>query len=79
MLDLEADQTFMIGDTMTTDILGGIQLGYHSILVLTGGTREIDLQNYAFSPDTIVNSIKDLSIDYLNDIISSQDELREAG
>ena len=37
----------MIGDTMETDILGGVQLGYHTILVLSGGTAPNDLARYA--------------------------------
>jgi NagD protein len=59
-LGLAADQTVMIGDTMETDILGGVQLGYHTVLVLSGSTRRIDLIHYAYRPDMIVESIADL-------------------
>ena len=59
-LGLATDQTVVIGDTMETDILGGVQLGYHSILVLSGGTKRDDLSRYAFGPDRIVDSIADL-------------------
>lgn len=59
-LGLATDQTIVIGDTMETDILGGVQLGYHSILVLSGGTRHEDLARYAFRPDRIVDSIAHL-------------------
>src|SRR5437764_2374816 len=38
-LGLRTDQTTMIGDTMETDILGGVQLGFHTDLVLTGDTQ----------------------------------------
>ena len=38
----------MIGDTMETDILGGVQLGYHTVLVLSGGTDRDDLPRYAY-------------------------------
>ena len=38
-LGLTTDQTIVIGDTMETDILGGVQLGFKTILVLSGGTR----------------------------------------
>src|SRR5207245_1754612 len=38
-LGLATDETTMIGDTMETDILGGVQLGLHTVLVLSGGTR----------------------------------------
>ena len=37
-LGLTADETTLIGDTMETDILGGVQLGFHTVLVLSGGT-----------------------------------------
>ena len=59
-LGLTADQTFMVGDTMETDILGGVNMGYRTVLVLSGGTRESDLKRYAYQPDVVVNSIADL-------------------
>lgn len=59
-LGLATDQTVVIGDTMETDILGGVQLGYKTVLVLSGGTRREDLPRFAFGPDKIVDSIADL-------------------
>lgn len=59
-LGLTTAQTTMIGDTMETDILGGVQLGYRTILVLSGGTRREDLAQFAFRPDEIVDSVADL-------------------
>ena len=50
----------MIGDTMETDIVGGVQMGYRTILVLTGSTKREDLARYAYQPDIIVNSVADL-------------------
>ncbi len=60
-LGLSTDETVVIGDTMETDILGGVQLGYRTILVLSGGTKPNDLARYAYRPDRIVDSIADLS------------------
>jgi NagD protein len=60
-LGLDASRTTMIGDTMETDILGGVQLGYRTILVLSGGTRRDDLAAFAYRPDMVVESIADLS------------------
>ncbi|MFQ5734824.1 MAG: HAD family hydrolase, partial [Planctomycetaceae bacterium] len=34
------------GDTMETDILGGVQMGYRTVLVLTGSTGLADLDRY---------------------------------
>lgn len=60
-LGLTTDQTVVIGDTMETDILGGVQLGFKTILVLSGGTKRDDLSRYAYRPDMVVESIADLS------------------
>jgi NagD protein len=60
-LGLTAEQTIVIGDTMETDILGGVQLGCKTILVLSGGTCREDLAHFAYRPDKIVDSIADLS------------------
>jgi NagD protein len=59
-LGLSADETIMIGDTMETDILGGVQMGYRTVLVLSGSTRKEDVDNYAYCPDSIVESVADL-------------------
>jgi NagD protein len=59
-LGLETAETTMIGDTMETDIQGGVQMGYKTILVLSGITKREHLKNYAFRPDVIVDSVNDI-------------------
>jgi NagD protein len=59
-LGLETAETTVIGDTMDTDIQGGVQMGYRTILVLSGITRKEDLKNYAFRPDLVVESVKEI-------------------
>ena len=59
-IGLNTDQTIVIGDTMETDILGGVQLGFKTILVLSGGTSLGDLPRYAYGPDKIATSIGEL-------------------
>jgi len=59
-IKLSTAQTCIIGDTMETDILGGVQMGYRTVLVLSGGTCREDLANFAYTPDVIVDSIADL-------------------
>lgn len=56
-LGLTTDQTIVIGDTMETDILGGVQMGYKTVLVLSGGTCREDVPRYTYGPDQIVDSI----------------------
>lgn len=59
-LGLTTDETTMIGDTMETDILGGVQLGFHTVLVLSGGTKKDDLNHFAYRPDIVVDSLANL-------------------
>lgn len=66
-LGLRSGATTMIGDTMETDIVGGVQLGYRTVLVLSGGTQENDLKHFAYRPDIIVPSVAHLCNDeFLN-------------
>jgi NagD protein len=60
-LGLTTDETTIIGDTMETDVLGGVQLGFHTILVLSGGTSREDLPHYAYGPERVVESVADLA------------------
>lgn len=60
-LNLASSQTVMIGDTMETDIMGGVQMGYQTVLTLSGGTRREDLVNFAYRPDHIIDSVADLA------------------
>ena len=53
-------ETVIIGDTMETDILGGVQMGYRTVLVLTGTTRSGDLDDYPYRPDRVIDSIADM-------------------
>lgn len=73
-LGLATDQTIVIGDTMETDILGGVQLGFKTVLVLSGGTRREDLSRYAYTPDLIVESIAELDHHRLSELFAEGHE-----
>ena len=60
-MGLATGETTMIGDTMETDILGGVQVGLHTVLVLSGGTRREDLPRYAYRPEIVVESVAELA------------------
>lgn len=60
-LGLAPHEITMIGDTMETDILGGVQFGFHTSLVLSGGTKFDDLPNYAYRPEIIVDSLAEFT------------------
>jgi NagD protein len=59
-LGLRTHETVMIGDTMETDILGGVQMGYFTVLVLSGGTSKEELPKFSYQPDLVVSSIGEL-------------------
>lgn len=61
-LGLETAYTTVIGDTMDTDIQGGVQMGYKTILVLSGISKKEEVNHYAFKPDLIVTSINEISL-----------------
>lgn len=62
-LGLPPEQVVMVGDTMSTDILGAVQLGLRGVLVLTGCTRTEDLVEFAYKPDLVVDSIAHLDFE----------------
>lgn len=64
-LGLETAETTIIGDTMDTDIRGGVQMGYKTILVLSGVTKRENLGRYAFKPDLVVESVIDIKFPLL--------------
>ena len=61
-LGLETAETTIIGDTMATDIRGGVQMGYKTILVLSGITKKENLGRFAFKPDLVVDSVNDIKL-----------------
>ena len=57
-----SEDTMIIGDNMSTDILAGIQAGMDTILVLTGVSQREDLAKYPYLPSHIYDSIADIKI-----------------
>ena len=59
-LNLRTAEVTMIGDTMETDILGGLQMGYRTVLVYSGSMDPLDLEEYPYQPVLAISSLKDL-------------------
>ena len=57
----EPDQFVMIGDTMETDIRGGIEAGMLTYLVLSGSTQLENVGDYVYQPSRILMSVADLA------------------
>ena len=49
-LNAHSEDTVMIGDNMSTDILAGIQAGMSTILVLSGVTAKEEIERFPYRP-----------------------------
>ncbi len=75
-LGLRTAETIMVGDTMYTDILGGAQVGYRTVLVLSGHTTRAGIAHFAYKPDLICDSVVDIpETFYLEAPQATSDEL----
>ncbi len=73
-LNVHSTNCFMIGDRMDTDIIGGIESGMTTCLVLTGVTSRLMAERFPYQPDYIFESVKDIDPDNIRsrrDIIES--------
>lgn len=61
-LGLETAYTTVVGDTMDTDIQGGVQMGYKTILILSGISKKDEVNYYAFKPDMMVDTVNDIKL-----------------
>lgn len=64
-MGLRTDDVIMVGDTMETDILGAVQMGYRSVLVLSGGTRMENLKHFAYQPDLVVENVGEIPDEFI--------------
>lgn len=69
-LGVRSAETIMVGDTMDTDVLGGVGMGYQTVLVLSGHTRMEDLHKYAYRPDWIIPSVAHMPEEIFRDLRS---------
>lgn len=60
-LGSHSEDTVMIGDRMDTDIMGGVESGMKTILVLSGLTNREDVNTYPYRPDRIVESVAEIN------------------
>ena len=61
-LGVHSENTTMIGDRMDTDVVAGLQSGMDTILVLSGLTTLKEIENFAYRPNHIVNSVSEIEI-----------------
>lgn len=61
-LNLDKKDVLMVGDNYETDILAGINNGVDTLLVLTGFTKEEDLNTVADQPTHVVATLDEWSV-----------------
>src|SRR5689334_23228218 len=66
-IDAHSETTAMVGDRMDTDIVAGLEAGMHTVLVLTGSTREEATDRFPYRPSRIADPVAAL----IDDIWSS--------
>jgi NagD protein len=59
-LGVHSEDTVMIGDNMATDIIGGVQAGMETILVLGGVTSRESIARYSYQPNRVVSSLDEI-------------------
>lgn len=65
-MGLKTNEVAVVGDDVSTDILGAINIGAYGILVKTGEYNESFLMDSGIIPDLILDSIADLLILFSN-------------
>jgi NagD protein len=63
-ISAHSETSVMVGDRMDTDVLGGLEAGLRTFLVLTGVTTADEVNRYPYVPSQVVASVADL-IDYV--------------
>jgi len=59
-IEAHSETSAMVGDRMDTDVLGGLEAGLATFLVLTGVTQADEVDRFPYVPSTVVPSIADL-------------------
>ncbi len=59
-INAHSEDSIMVGDTMITDIVTGLEAGMETILVLTGVTSRGDIERFPYRPTHILESVADI-------------------
>lgn len=59
-LQVQPQETLIVGDNLQTDILMGMKGGMQTALVLTGASKRSDIERFRIRPDYVFESIADI-------------------
>jgi len=61
-LDAHSENSVIVGDRMDTGIVSGIESGLETILVLSGVTSRDEVEQFAYRPHQIVESVAEIEV-----------------
>ncbi len=67
ILGVRAHETLMVGDRMDTDILGGMEAGMQTALVLSGVSSEKTIEEFPYRPTFVFDSVADIFLSKLKE------------
>lgn len=70
-LGVASEYTIAIGDRLDTDILGAVNTGIRSVMVLTGISTEEDLKSIEYQPTWIMSDIQAITVHLKSDLDNS--------
>ena len=59
-LGVHSEEAVMIGDRMDTDIIGGVESGMETVLVMSGVSNRENIQQFSYQPHYILDRVGDL-------------------
>jgi NagD protein len=62
-LSAHSESTIMVGDRMDTDVVAGMEAGMETILVLSGVTREQDVERFPYRPTRVLPSVASIPVE----------------
>ena len=60
-----SESAAMIGDRMDTDIVGGMEAGMTTVLVLSGVTTPVIKEQFPYRPDHVFNNVGEIDLQAL--------------
>jgi 5'-nucleotidase len=61
-LGAHSESTIMVGDRMDTDVVAGMEAGMETILVLSGVTRQEEVERFPYRPTRILPSVAAIQV-----------------
>jgi len=65
MLDAHAEDCVMVGDRMDTDVVGGIEAGMRTCLVLSGVSNRESIDQFPYRPTFVYESVGQIDLDVI--------------